>query len=186
MVIIEIFLISIGLAMDAFSVSVCKGLSMNKLDAKKAIIIAIYFGVFQGIMPLIGYFLGTAFESLISEIDHWIAFSLLVFIGANMIGEAFASDNKTSNENVDFKTMFILALATSIDALTIGVTFAFLDVNILLAATIIGVVTFSLSLMGVKIGNRFGSKYEAKAEILGGIILVFMGIKILVEHMFLA
>ncbi len=184
--IIEIFLISIGLAMDAFSVSVCKGLSMNKLDAKKAIIIAIYFGVFQGIMPLIGYFLGTAFESLISEIDHWIAFSLLVFIGANMVGEAFASDSKTSNENVDFKTMFILALATSIDALTIGVTFAFLDVNILLAATIIGVVTFLLSLMGVKIGNRFGSKYEAKAEILGGIILVFMGIKILVEHMFLA
>ena len=137
-------------------------------------------------MPLIGYFLGTAFESLISEIDHWIAFSLLVFIGANMIGEAFASYSKTSNENVDFKTMFILALATSIDALTIGVTFAFLDVNILLAATIIGVVTFSLSLIGVKIGNRFGSKYEAKAEILGGIILVFMGIKILVEHMFLA
>ena len=182
----EIIILSIGLSMDAFAVAMCKGLSMRKMSWKKAIVIALYFGIFQAVMPLIGYGLGIKFQQSIANIDHWIAFSLLVFIGANMVGEAFANDSKTSNENVDFKTMFILALATSIDALTIGVTFAFLDVNILLAATIIGVVTFLLSLMGVKIGNRFGSKYEAKAEILGGIILVFMGIKILVEHMFLA
>ena len=184
--IIEIFFIGVGLAMDAFSVSVCKGLSMKKLDIKKALIIAIYFGVFQGIMPLIGYFLGSTFEGLISEIDHWIAFALLEFIGINMIREAFGDENKNANDRVDFKTMIILALATSIDALTVGVTFAFFNVNILLAAFIIATVTFALSLVGVKIGNRFGNKYESKAEIMGGIILAFMGLKILIEHLFLA
>ena len=184
--IIEIFFIGVGLAMDAFSVSVCKGLSMKKLDIKKALIIAIYFGVFQGIMPLIGYFLGSTFEGLISEIDHWIAFALLEFIGINMIREAFGDENKNANDRVDFKTMIILALATSIDALTVGVTFAFFNVNILLAAFIIAIVTFALSLVGVKIGNRFGNKYESKAEIMGGIILAFMGLKILIEHLFLA
>lgn len=184
--IIEIFFIGVGLAMDAFSVSVCKGLSMKKLDIKKALIIAIYFGVFQGIMPLIGYFLGSTFESLISEIDHWIAFALLEFIGINMIREAFGDENKNANDKVDFKTMIILAVATSIDALTVGVTFAFFNVNILLAAFIIAIVTFALSLVGVKIGNRFGNKYESKAEIMGGIILAFMGLKILIEHLFFA
>ena len=182
--IIEIFFIGVGLAMDAFSVSVCKGLSMKKLDIKKALIIAIYFGVFQGIMPLIGYFLGSTFESLISEIDHWIAFALLEFIGINMIREAFGDENKNANDKIDFKTMIILAVATSIDALTVGVTFAFFNVNILLAAFIIAIVTFALSLVGVKIGNRFGNKYESKAEIIGGIILAFMGLKILIEHLF--
>lgn len=184
--IIEIFFIGVGLAMDAFSVSVCKGLSMKKLDIKKALIIAIYFGVFQGIMPLIGYFLGSTFESLISGIDHWIAFALLEFIGINMIREAFGDENKNANDKVDFKTMIILAVATSIDALTVGVTFAFFNVNILLAAFIIAIVTFALSLVGVKIGNRFGNKYESKAEIMGGIILAFMGLKILIEHLFFA
>lgn len=184
--IIEIFFISVGLAMDAFSVSVCKGLSMKKLDIKKALIIAIYFGVFQGIMPLIGYFLGSTFESLISGIDHWIAFALLEFIGINMIREAFGDENKNANDRVDFKTMMILALATSIDALTVGVTFAFFNVNILLATFVIAIVTFALSLVGVKIGNRFGNKYESKAEIMGGSILAFIGFKILIEHLFLA
>lgn len=182
--ILEIFFIGIGLAMDAFSVSVCKGLSMKKLDIRKALIISIYFGVFQGVMPLIGYFLGSTFEDLISEIDHWIAFALLEFIGINMIKEAFKDESKNANDRVDFRTMLILAIATSIDALTIGVTFAFFNVNILLASFIISIVTFALSLTGVRIGNKFGNKYESKAEIMGGIILAFMGLKILIEHLF--
>lgn len=184
--IVEIFFIGVGLAMDAFSVSVCKGLSMKKLDIRKALIISMYFGVFQGIMPLIGYFLGSTFENLISGIDHWIAFALLEFIGINMIKEAFKDESKNANDKVDFKTMIILAVATSIDALTVGVTFAFFNVNILLAALIIAIVTFTLSLIGVKIGYQFGNKYESKAEIMGGIILTFMGLKILIEHLFLA
>lgn len=182
----EIFLIGIGLAMDASSVSVCKGLAMRKLDVRKALIISIYFGIFQGVMPLIGYFLGSTFESLISGIDHWIAFTLLEVIGINMIREVFGNENKNANDRVNFKTMIILAIATSIDALTVGVTFAFFNVNILLAAFIIATVTFALSLIGVKIGYEFGNKYESKAEIMGGIILIFMGLKILIEHLFFA
>lgn len=181
--ILEIFLIGIGLSMDAFAVSVCKGLSMKKLDWKKAVIIALYFGVFQAIMPVIGYLLGTTFESLVTQIDHWIAFILLGIIGANMIKEALGKDSENSNDKVDFKTMIVLAIATSIDALAVGITFAFLKTNLLTSVMIIGVTTFILSLIGVKIGNKFGDKYEKKAEFLGGVILILIGVKILLEHL---
>ena len=183
MKILEIFLIGIGLAMDAFAVSVCKGLSMKKLEWRKAIIIALYFGIFQALMPAIGYFLGTTFESYVTSIDHWIAFVLLGFIGGKMIKESFEKDCEKGNDSVDFKTMIVLAIATSIDALAVGITFAFLKTNILLAISIIGIVTFILSLIGVKIGNEFGSKYENKAEFAGGLILIIIGTKILLEHL---
>ena len=180
---LEIFFIGVGLAMDAFAVSVCKGLSMKKLDWKKAIIIALYFGIFQAGMPVIGYFLGSTFENLVTKVDHWIAFILLAAIGANMIKEAFSNETEDENDNVDFKTMIVLAIATSIDALAVGITFAFFKINLLLAIAIIGITTFVISLLGVKIGNKFGSKYESKAEIAGGIVLILMGLKILLEHL---
>ena len=175
--VLEILLIAIGLAMDAFAVSVCKGLSMKKMSWKKAIIVGLYFGIFQALMPVIGYFLGTTFESLVTQIDHWIAFGLLIFIGLNMLKEAFSKDSENCNDKVDVKTMFILAIATSIDALAVGITFAFLNVNLLLAILIIGITTFAISVIGVKIGNKFGDKYERKAEVVGGLILIFIGIK---------
>lgn len=182
--VLEIFLIGIGLSMDAFAVSVCKGLSMKKMDFKKSILIAIYFGLFQALMPLIGYLLGSAFEELVTKIDHWITFILLGFIGINMIKEAFEKQDESSyNDKVDFKTMSVLAIATSIDALAIGITFAFLQINVLLAIIIIGITTFILCLIGVKIGNKFGDKYEKKAQIMGGIILILIGVKILIEHL---
>ena len=180
---LEIFFIGVGLAMDAFAVSVCKGLSMKKLDWKKAIIIALYFGIFQAGMPGIGYFLGSTFENLVTKVDHWIAFILLATIGANMIKEAFSEKKEDVNDSVDVKTMVVLAIATSIDALAVGITFAFFEINLLLAILIIGVTTFVISLLGVKIGNKFGSKYESKAEIAGGIVLILMGLKILLEHL---
>ena len=181
--ILEILLLGIGLAMDAFAVSICKGLSMKKMNWKNAIIIALYFGVFQALMPMIGYFLGTTFESLVTTFDHWIAFVLLSVIGGNMIKESFDKEEEKKNDNVDFKTMIVLALATSIDALAVGITFAFLDVNLLLAISIIGIVTFIISMLGVKVGNKFGDRYQNKAELVGGIILVVLGIKILLEHL---
>lgn len=180
---IEIFLIGIGLAMDAFAVSICKGLSMKKLDWKKAIIIAIYFGGFQALMPVIGYFLGTTFESFVTKVDHWIAFLLLGFIGGNMIKESFDDELEKCNDNVDFKTMIVLAIATSIDALAVGITFAILNVNIVISVLIIGIVTFILSMLGVKIGNKFGNKYQNKAEFAGGLVLILLGTKILLEHL---
>lgn len=179
----EIALISIGLAMDAFAVATCKGLAMKKMNWKKAIIIAIYFGVFQSIMPVLGYCLGTNFQEKIINIDHWIAFILLGAIGINMIKEACSNNNDNKNDNVDFKTMIILAIATSIDALAIGVTFAFFKCNIYTSTSCIGVITFILSLIGVKIGNIFGCQYEKKAQILGGVILILLGLKILLEHL---
>ena len=181
--ILEILLIAIGLAMDAFTVSICKGLSMKKMSWKKAIIVGLYFGIFQALMPIIGYFLGSTFEDLVTHIDHWIAFVLLVAIGRNMLKEAFANHSENCNDNVDFKTMSILAIATSIDALAIGITFAFLQVNIWISAIIIGIVTFAISIIGVKIGNEFGDRYERRAETVGGFILIFMGVKILLEHL---
>ena len=183
MTIIEIILIAIGLAMDAFAVSICKGLSMKKMSWKKALIVGAYFGIFQGLMPVIGYFLGSTFEALVTQIDHWIAFILLTLIGANMLKEAFGKECESCNDSVDFKTMIMLAIATSIDALAIGISFAFLKTNIILAALVIGSITFAICVIGVKIGNKFGNKYEKKAEIAGGLILVFMGIKILLEHL---
>ena len=181
---VEIILIAVSLAMDAFAVSICKGLSMKKMDWKKAIIIALYFGIFQGGMPLIGYLLGVGFEESIKFIDHWIAFGLLAFIGGNMIKEALSkNEDDAVDDKVDFKTMIVLAIATSIDALAIGVTFAFLNVNIVLAVSLIAAITFVISCIGVKLGNVFGDKYEKKAEFTGGIVLILIGLKILLEHL---
>ena len=181
--VVEILLISLGLAMDAFAVSVCKGLAMKKMSWKKALIIGLYFGVFQAVMPTIGFFLGTTFERFITNIDHWIAFILLVGIGINMIKEAFDEESENRNDNVDIKTMLVLSIATSIDALAIGITFACLKMHILIPVITIGVTTFIISVIGVKIGNRFGDKYEKKAETMGGIILILLGTKILLEHL---
>lgn len=183
--IIEILLIAVGLAMDAFAVSVCKGLAMKKLNWEKAIIIALYFSIFQALMPILGYLLGIAFESIITQIDHWIAFVLLLIIGIKMINEVFEEEKQSYDDSVNFKVMLVLSIATSIDALAVGITFAFLNTNIILAVSIIGIITFLLSLLGVKIGNRFGNKYEKKAQIIGGIILIIIGIKILIDHLFL-
>ena len=180
---IEILLISIGLAMDAFAVSVCKGLAMKKMSWKKAIIIGLYFGIFQAVMPVIGYFLGTTFERFITYVDHWVAFILLVGIGINMVKEAFNKESENRNDNVDVKTMLVLSIATSIDALAIGITFACLKIQIVMPVITIGLITFIISVIGVKIGNRFGDKYGKKAEIMGGVILILLGIKILLEHL---
>jgi len=178
----EIFLIGIGLAMDAFAVSICKGLSTRQLKIKHAFICGGYFGVFQGMMPLIGYFLGVQFKDKIESIDHWIAFILLFLIGFNMIKEAFGNE-ENCDPDFSFRAMIPLAIATSIDALAVGVTFAFLNVHILTAVLIIGITTCIISMIGVKIGHVFGSKYKSKAEIAGGIILIFIGFKILLEHL---
>lgn len=181
--IIEVILIGLGLGMDCFAVSICKGLAMKKMNWPKAIIVGLYFAVFQAAMPTIGYFLGKSFENLIINIDHWIAFILLGLIGIKMIREALKKDSENSNENVNLRTMFPLAIATSIDALAVGITFAFLNVNIILAVCVIGIVTFFLSIIGVRIGNIFGDKYQNKAEIFGGTILILIGLKILLEHL---
>ena len=178
-----LFVTAVGLSMDAFAVSVCKGLAMKKLSVKKAFIIGLWFGGFQALMPTLGYLLGTRFEKYVTAIDHWIAFVLLVLIGANMIKEALSQEEDSANDSVDIKTMFLLAVATSIDALAVGVTYAFLQVQIVPAVTFIGVITFCLSVAGVKIGNVFGLKYKSKAEITGGVILIVMGTKILSEHL---
>lgn len=182
MAIWELFVIAVGLSMDAFAVSICKGLAMKKMNWKNAGLAGLYFGGFQMFMPLVGYLLGTGFRDKITSIDHWIAFVLLAFIGINMIKEAF-SDEEDADSSFDVKTMLILAVATSIDALAVGVTFAFLNVQILPAVSLIGVTTFVLSAVGVRVGNVFGSRYKSKAELAGGIILVLMGVKILLEHL---
>lgn len=183
---LEIFLIGIGLSADAFSVAVCKGLNMRKLDLKHAYIIALFFGGFQALMPLIGYLLGTSFSSYIESFDHWIAFALLAFIGGKMAIEAIRDKGDDEEEKTDvlkIGELTVMAIATSIDALAVGITFAFLKVNILLSVLLIGVTTFALSLAGVLIGNKFGAKYKSKAELAGGIILVLIGVKILLEHL---
>lgn len=179
---VELFLIAVGLSMDAFAVSVCKGLSVQHLEKKHAALVGLYFGGFQFIMPVIGYLLGTRFESLITSIDHWIAFVLLLLIGGNMIKESFGEAEEL-NDDFGVKTMALLAVATSIDALAVGITFAFLQVRILPAAGLIGVTTFCLSAVGIYIGNRFGARYKARAERAGGIILILIGTKILLEHL---
>ncbi len=180
--ILEIFLIGVGLSMDAFAVSICKGLSTRILKLKHALTCGIYFGFFQGFMPLVGYLLGTQFKDKIESIDHWIAFVLLFFIGFNMIKEAFG-DEEEVDPDFSIQAMIPLAIATSIDALAVGVTFAFLRVDIILSVTIIALSTFVISMIGVKIGHIFGLKYKSKAELAGGIILIGMGIKILLEHL---
>ena len=179
----EIVLVGIGLAMDAFAVSVCKGLSMKKMKWKNAIIIAFYFGVFQAGMPVIGYFLGTTFRGFVESVDHWIAFILLSIIGGNIIKDSTDDELDKRNDKIDSKTMLLLAVATSIDALAVGITFAFFEVNLLLAISVIGIITFVLSILGVMIGNKFGDKFQNKAELTGGIILIIIGLKILLEHL---
>lgn len=187
MSVVELFILAVGLSMDAFAVAICKGLCMRKVTIKKAGIVGLYFGIFQAGMPLIGYILGSQFSDKISSIDHWIAFILLSLIGISMIKEALEKneENECSTEEAElsFKNMSILAIATSIDALAVGVTFAFLRVNIVSAVSFIGVTTLILSMIGVKIGNIFGVKYKSKAELFGGIILILMGMKILLEHL---
>ncbi len=180
---IELFLLAVGLSMDAFAVSVCKGLAMRRITIQKASIVGLWFGGFQALMPLVGYFLGVQFQDKITAIDHWIAFILLGIIGINMVREALSGDCENTSDSLDVKTMFVLAVATSIDALAVGITFAFLQVEIIPAVSFIGVTTFILSAAGVKIGNVFGTKYKAKAELAGGVILILLGIKILVEHL---
>lgn len=184
---IELFLVGVGLSMDAFAVSICKGLGMEKINKKQALTIGLYFGGFQALMPLIGWFLGIRFQQYITSIDHWIAFVLLVFIGGKMIWEAIHDKDdeviEKKDQPLDHKEMFLLAIATSIDALAVGITFAFLDTPIVEAIVIIGCTTFVLSIIGVVVGNFFGTRYKKKAEIAGGIILIFIGVKILLEHL---
>ena len=184
----EIFMIGVGLSMDAFAASVCKGLSMRKAEVKNILIIALFFGGFQALMPFIGWALGTQFESYITSIDHWIAFVLLVFIGGKMIAEAVRPEDENVEIDkldppLDLKEMLVLAVATSIDALAVGITFAFLNYPIGEAVTIIGLTTFCISIGGVYVGNFFGNRYKKKAELAGGIILVLIGVKILLEHL---
>ena len=169
--------------MDSFAISICKGLSMKKNIINKVIIIAMYFSFFHMLMPIIGYLLGNTFELLVSKIDHWIAFILLLFIGSNIIIEGVVDNTNKVNDKIDFKSMIPLCIASSIDALAVGVTFAFLKVNLFIAVISIGIITFMMSLLGVLLGNKFGNRYEKTAKILGGIILIIIGIKILLEHL---
>jgi putative Mn2+ efflux pump MntP len=180
MSLIELFILAVGLSMDAFAVSVCKGLSLGKIKAKHMCIAGAWFGGFQALMPLIGYFLGSFFAGMIEQYDHWVAFALLALIGGNMIKESFGKDEEVDSA-MDVKSMLLLAIATSIDALAVGVTFAFLQVQIIPAVSFIGVITFIFSAVGVKIGSLFGAKYKSKAELVGGFVLVLIGIKILLE-----
>ncbi len=179
----ELFIIAVGLSMDAFAVAICKGLSLQKIKLKHAIIAGIYFGSFQALMPLIGYFVGSTFGSYIVSVDHWVVFALLFLIGGNMIKESFEK-NEELNCSFCIKTMIPLAIATSIDALAVGVSFALLEsVNITIAVSFIGIITFILSAIGIYIGHIFGAKYKSKAEFLGGVVLIAMGVKILLEHL---
>ncbi len=180
---LELFIIAVGLSMDAFAVSICKGLSVRELRPRHAITCGVYFGGFQSLMPLIGWLLGVRFQSLITSIDHWIAFVLLGLIGINMIRESRGQDEDGVSDSFHFAAMLPLAVATSIDALAVGVTFAFLQVNIVPAVCFIGATTFMLSCIGVKIGHVFGLKYKSRAELFGGCVLVLMGVKILLEHL---
>ena len=178
-----LFVLAVGLSMDAFAVSVCKGLSIRKLKLGQALIVGVWFGAFQALMPVIGWLLGSAFTDLIESVDHWIAFVLLSLIGGNMIRESFGREEEDSDPSLAPATMLLLAVATSIDALAVGITFAFLRVDILPAVTLIGVCTFLISAAGVKIGNVFGARYKSKAELAGGAVLVLIGVKILLEHL---
>ncbi len=186
----EVFVIGVGLAMDAFSVAVCKGLTMQKIDKKQTVVIALFFGGFQALMPFLGWLLGKQFESYITAVDHWIAFVLLLIIGGKMILDVI-KERKECNQceenevkpGLDLKELFAMAIATSIDALAMGVTFAFLQVNIASAVTIIGVTTFFLAIVGVLIGHKFGAKWKDKAALAGGIVLIVLGTKILLEHL---
>lgn len=179
---LDLFILAVGLSMDAFAVSVCKGLSVRQLKFSHACTVGLYFGGFQFLMPLIGYLLGSQFQQYITSIDHWIAFVLLALIGANMIKES-RGEAEQLNDSFSFLTMLPLAIATSIDALAVGITFAFLQVSVLPAVTFIGCTTFVLSAIGIKIGHVFGTRYKSRAELIGGIVLIAIGCKILLEHL---
>lgn len=188
MSLVEIFLIGIGLSMDAFAVAICQGLSMKKLNIRHSLVIALFFGGFQAMMPLLGWFLGSQFAGYIQQFDHWVAFILLGVIGFNMIREALASEDEDEEdcgcgERLDLKRLLLMAVATSIDALAVGITFAFLTVPILPAVSVIGCTTFFLSFLGVAVGNYFGARFKKQAELSGGIILILLGVKILLEHL---
>ncbi len=178
----ELLILAVGLSMDAFAVSVCKGLSVRELKPKNMACVGLYFGGFQALMPLLGYYLGVQFQALIQEFDHWIAFALLSLIGLSMIREA-RGEADSLDDSFTVRAMLPLAVATSIDALAVGVTFAFLQVRILPAVTFIGVITCALSAAGICIGHAFGAKYKSRAEILGGVVLILIGVKILLEHL---
>ena len=182
MTLAELFLLAMGLAMDAFAVSICKGLALPRIKIRQALVVGLWFGGFQALMPLLGYALGSRFAAYIADFDHWIAFILLALIGGNMIrGSRGGAD--AVDASLSFRAMLPLAVATSIDALAVGVTFAFLAVRVLPAVCLIGAVTLVLSMLGVKLGNLFGARYRAKAELLGGVILILLGLKILLEHL---
>ena len=180
----EMFLIAVGLSMDAFAVSICKGLSVQRLPLRHMVLAWLSFGAFQALMQLLGYLLGSSFANVITAYDHWVTFVLLAIIGGNMIRESFSSGGETE-QNADFgaRAMLLLAIATSIDALAVGISFAFLRTPILPAVTLIGITTFCFGFAGVKIGNLFGARYETKAELIGGIILILIGAKLLLEHL---
>ena len=180
---VELFLIAVGLSMDAFAVAVCKGLALRKVNLGQMALVGLWFGGFQALMPLIGYFVGVQFREQITAIDHWVAFGLLAVIGGNMIREALSKEEECPDASLTVKAMLPMAVATSIDALAVGVSFAFLSVNIGAAVSFIGVITFLLSMVGVKVGSLFGAKYKSRAELVGGIILILMGRKTLVEQL---
>ena len=180
----ELLLLGVGLSMDAFAVSVCKGLAMKKATLKAELTCGVWFGGFQALMPLIGFYLGTLFAEAIQAFDHWVAFGLLALIGGNMLKEAFGAEEECPCDDLSVRSMFLMAVATSIDALAVGISLAMVgDVNIWAAVSLIGVTTFALSAVGVAVGNVFGSRYEKKAEMAGGIILILLGVKILLEHL---
>lgn len=186
--IVELLMVSVGLSMDAFAVAVCKGLCMKRVNWTHALVIALFFGGFQALMPVVGWALGTQFAALITPVDHWIAFGLLAFIGGKMLADAFreGTDEERAcpaDERLDLRELTMLAVATSIDALAVGITLAFLGVSIVVAAALIGVVTFALSFLGVAVGNQFGSRFEKPAAIAGGVVLILIGAKILLEHL---
>ncbi len=182
----ELLLVAVGLSMDAFAVAVCKGLNMSKINYKRGLLIALFFGVFQALMPMIGWLLGVQFEEYIVSVDHWVAFVLLGFIGGKMIAEAFEKEKEDCcPDKFSIGELFVLAIATSIDALAVGITFALIppEIGISGSVALIGMITFALSFVGVIIGNKFGAKYKKRAELAGGIILCLMGVKILLEHL---
>ena len=183
MTIFELFILAVGLSMDAFAVAVCKGLAIGKIQGKHVLIVGLWFGGFQALMPLIGYLLGSSFAEYIAAVDHWIAMILLTLIGANMIRESLDRDPAHLNPSLGGRTMLVMAVATSIDALAVGVTFGFLQVRILPAVCFIGVITFLLSAAGVKVGSLFGERWRKGAQIAGGVILILLGLKILLEHL---
>lgn len=185
---VELLLVGVGLSMDAFAVSVCKGLCMKRLNMRQALVIALFFGGFQALMPLIGWALGTQFEQFITPVDHWIAFGLLLIIGAKMLWDSFRGDDDEQlscavDGRLDLRELTMMAVATSIDALAVGITFAFLRVDIMASVVVIGVTTFALSLVGVAVGHRFGARYEKPATVVGGVVLILIGLKILLEHL---